>query len=117
MRNGHTEAREVLKKKYWEGIDNLFERKPGIHPVNKGVKHNQKHNKTEDGKGFEIAFDYKIANIPECIDINVFYKGKRTHSSLIWIHPKTMANSKFPSARSTNDTENRQGHIHGVFHR
>jgi hypothetical protein len=87
--------------------ENLFERKPGIHPVNKGVKHNQKHDKTEDGKGLEIALDYKIANIPECIDINVFYKGKRTHGFLIWIHPKTMANPNFPPYPSTNDTENR----------
>jgi hypothetical protein len=52
--------------------EGLFERKPGIDPIDKGVKHNQKHHKTEDGKAFEIAFDYKIANIPECIDVDVF---------------------------------------------
>jgi hypothetical protein len=84
-----------------------LEGKPRIHPVNKSVKYNQKHDKTEYGKGFEIALDNEVANIPECVDIYFFYKVKRSHNFLIWIHLKTMVNLKFSSSVPMNDMESR----------
>ena len=62
---------------------------PGIDRVNKCIKHNQKHDKAEDGKGLKIALYNEAADVPERIDVDFTYKGKSTHGFLIWIQVKT----------------------------